>query len=138
MGLPLVGMVTAVVAVTTQQRGPQAAGRGRAPTVQHPDNNLLGGPLHGQPQPNIALLAAHKCLHLIGFQCRMFFNAPFSGTGAAAEAKPVPLFFSNLAIVMRATPVVRTMLRCGLRTMSKAPTWAYCVALAVAVGTNHT
>ena len=40
-------------------------------------------------------------------------------------------------MVIRATPVARTMLRWELRSVSKASTWAYCAAFATAAGTNR-
>ncbi len=40
-------------------------------------------------------------------------------------------------MVIRATPVARTMLRWELRSVSKASTCAYCAALATAAGTNR-
>ncbi len=40
-------------------------------------------------------------------------------------------------MVIRATPVARTMLRWEFRSLSKASTWAYCTALASDAGTNR-
>ena len=63
-------------------------------------------------------------------RCCSFFGRSRCGEAAAA-------FFSRLAIVIRATPATRAMLRCALRSTSRASTWAYCAALRAAAGTNR-
>ena len=66
--LPQVGEVPAVAAVAPGQRRPQPPGRGRVAPAHDPGHNAPAGPLHGQPQPDFVLFAAHKGPHLIEFE----------------------------------------------------------------------
>ena len=60
VGFPLVGEVPAVAAVTPGQGGPQAPQRRFAPAAQRPGHDAATGPFDHEPQPHLALFAAHK------------------------------------------------------------------------------
>ena len=138
VGLPLVGVVEAVVSVASRERGPQALRGSGPPTAQHPGHDAARSPFDRQPQPDFALAPPDEGPQLIQFQG---FRFPalglFLSGDAATGARPAPLFFISLTMIIRATPVAHTMLRWELRSVSKASTWAYCAALATAAGTNR-
>ena len=59
-----------------RQLRPQAPGRGRAAVAQHPGHDAPAVALHRQPEPNLALFAAHERPHLIQFQHRPALALP--------------------------------------------------------------
>ena len=67
-----------------------------------------------------------------GFRRWAFFVRRRGNRGKTSAA-----YFITLAMVIRVTPVARTMLRWELRSVSKVTTWAYCAALVTVAGTNH-
>ena len=60
--------------------------------------------------------------------------ALFSAAAGATTGLAAALFFTRFAIVLRATPVARAMLRNELRSSSSWSTCAYCRAFSTAAG----
>ena len=55
---------------------PQAPSHGRAAVTEHPGHDAPDFALDGQPKPDLALLAAHKCPHLVQLQRRPTLLSP--------------------------------------------------------------
>ena len=65
VGLPFVGKVPAVAMIPARQGVPKLAQGRFAPAAQGPAHDASPGPFDGQPEPNLALFAAHKAPELI-------------------------------------------------------------------------
>ena len=139
VGLPLVGKEPAMPTVMPRQRLPKAAQGRFAPAAQRPAHDAPPGPFDDQSKPHLALFVPHEAPQRIAFQ----HSPPLAlGVGRAAGrggrvGEGAAAFFIRLAIVTRATPVSRAMLRGELRSLNSAATWAYCAALRPAAGTNR-
>ena len=66
-----------------------------------------------------------------------FLRWDFSNRQRGSRNETSAAFFINLTTVIRATPVARTVLRYELHSPSKASTWEYCTALAIAASTKR-
>ena len=139
VGLSLVGKEPAMPTVMPRQRLPKAAQGRFAPAAQRPAHDAPPGPFDDQSKPHLALFVPHEAPQRIAFQ----HSPPLAlGVGRAAGrggrvGEGAAAFFIRLAIVTRATPVSRAMLRGELRSLNSAATWAYCAALRPAAGTNR-
>ena len=85
VGLPLVGVVAAVVPVASRERGPQALRGGGPPTAQHPGHDAARGPFDRRPQPDFALAPPDEGPQLIQFQG---FRSPALGLFRPATRQP--------------------------------------------------
>lgn len=108
--------------------------RGRAPAAKYPGHDAPGGPFDRQPQPYFALALADKGPHFIQFQYRLFRLTRLRSNRLWFNYFRLNYFRINYfrcdffiyrAIVMRATPVTRTTLRCELRSTKNLSTCAY-------------
>ena len=68
IGLPLIGEVSAVVAVAPRQYRPQAFQRDFAPTTQDPADDAPTDALDSQPKSCLSLSASYKGPHFSAFQ----------------------------------------------------------------------
>ena len=112
------------------------------PAAQRPAHDASPGPFDDQPQSHLALFVAHEAPQLIAFErfpplALGFRRAPRQWGGGEGSGEGGVAFFMRLAIVMRATPVSRAMLRCELRPLKRVSTCAHWAALRTAAGTNR-
>lgn len=117
VGVPQAREVPAAGPPVGRRQGlPQAPGRRGAPVAQHLGHNAPTFPLNRQPQPNLALFTPHERPQLIEFERCPAPLFPFLGRSCGSGGEADAAFFTNLAIVIRATPVAQMMLRWELRS----------------------
>ena len=132
---PGIGVIRRIVLITSRQLLEEPPARSRTPA----------------PSPRCAARRAQRPATARPYACACRRRSTFRPTPAPPpplplwprprplqpplrQAFPTRLFFTHPAIVIRDTPVARTMLRCELRSTNSFITCSYCVARRGAAG----